>query len=84
MEKIQNYENLLKYLVYKSREEGNPQADAFIAFLLNIQYDKKSICFYFVEKTQLSRENIEDIITNIKGILNAKGDGIAETLKFRR
>ena len=43
MEKIQNYENLLKYLVYKSREEGNPQADAFIAFLLNIQYDKKII-----------------------------------------
>ena len=84
MEKIQNYENLLKYLVYKSREEGNPQADAFIAFLLNIQYDKKSICFYFVEKTQLSRENIEDIITNIKGILNAKDDNKSENIKFRR
>ncbi len=83
MDKIQNYEDLLKYLVYKSREEGNPQADAFIAFLLNIQYDKKNSRFYFKEKTQLSKENIEDIITNIKGILNAKGDGIAETLKLQ-
>ena len=58
MEKIQNYEDLLKYLVYKSREEGNPQADAFIAFLLNIQYDKKNSRFYFKDRTQLSQENI--------------------------
>ena len=50
MEKIQNYEDLLKYLVYKSREEGNPQADAFIAFLLNIQYDKKNSRFYLKYK----------------------------------
>ena len=84
MDKISNFEEILNYLVYKAREANNPVPDALIAFLLNIQYDKKSICFYFVEKTQLSRENIEDIITNIKGILNAKGDGIAKTLKFRR
>ena len=83
MEKIQNYEDLLKYLVYKSREEDNPVADAFIAFLLNIQYDKKAGRFYFKDKTQLTQENIKDIITNIKSILNAKGDGIAETLKLQ-
>ena len=58
MEKIQNYEDLLKYLVYKSREEDNPVADAFIAFLLNIQYDKKAGRFYFKDKTQLTQENI--------------------------
>ena len=83
MEKIHNYEDLLKYLVYKSREEGNPQADAFIAFLLNIQYDKKVGRFYFKDKEQLTQENIRDIIKNIKDILNAKGDGIAETLKLQ-
>ena len=83
MEKIQNYEDLLKYLVYKSREEDNPVADAFIAFLLNIQYDKKAGRFYFKDKSQLTQENIKDIITNIKSILNAKGDGIAETLKLQ-
>ena len=83
MEKIHNYEDLLKYLVYKSREEGNPQADAFIAFLLNIQYDKKAGRFYFKDKEQLTQENIRDIIKNIKDILNAKGDGIAETLKLQ-
>ena len=83
MEKIQNYEDLLKYLVYKSREEGNPQSDAFIAFLLNIQYDKKGGRFYFKDKIQLTQENIKEIMTNIKEILNAKGDGIAETLKLQ-
>ena len=83
MEKIQNYEDLLKYLVYKSREEDNPVADAFIAFLLNIQYDKKAGRFYFKDKSQLTQENIKDIITNVKSILNAKGDGIAETLKLQ-
>ena len=83
MEKIQNYEDLLKYLVYKSREEGNPQADAFIAFLLNIQYDKNAGRFYFKDKTQLTQENIREIIKNVKDILNAKGDGIAETLKLQ-
>ena len=83
MDKIHNYEELLKYLVYKSREEGNPQADAFIAFLLNIQYDKKAGRFYFKEKEQITQENIKDIIKNIKQILNAKGDGIAETLKLQ-
>ena len=83
MEKIHNYEDLLKYLVYKSREEGNPQADAFIAFLLNIQYDKNAGRFYFKDKEQLTQENIRDIIKNIKDILNAKGDGIAETLKLQ-
>ena len=57
MEKIQNYEDLLKCLVYKSREEGNPQADAFIAFLLNIQYDNNAGRFYFKDKTQLTQEN---------------------------
>ena len=83
MEKIQNYEDLLKYLVYKTREEGNPQADAFIAFLLNIQYDKKGGRFYFKEKYNLTRENVEDIKNNVFEILNAKGDGIAETLKLQ-
>ena len=83
MEKIHNYEDLLKYLVYKSREEDNPVADAFIAFLLNIQYNKKAGTFYFKNKTQLSQEDIKDIITNVKEILNAKGDGIAETLKLQ-
>ena len=83
MEKIHNYEDLLKYLVYKSREEGNPQADAFIAFLLNIQYDKNGGRFYFKEKEKLTQENIRDIIKNVKDILNAKGDGIAETLKLQ-
>ena len=83
MEKIKTYEDLLKYLVYKSREEGNPVADAFIAFLLNIQYDKKNSRFYFKDKQTLTKENIEDIIKNIKEILNAKGDGVAETLKLQ-
>ena len=83
MEKIHNYEDLLKYLVYKSREEDNPVADAFIAFLLNIQYNKKAGTFYFKNKTQLNQEDIKDIITNVKEILNAKGDGIAETLKLQ-
>ena len=51
MEKIQTYEDLLKYLVYKSREEGNPVADAYIAYLLNIQYDEQSDDFYFKDKS---------------------------------
>ena len=83
MEKIQTYEDLLKYLVYKSREEGNPVADAYIAYLLNIQYDEESGDFYFRDKTKVNPNKLNEIITNIKTILNAKGDGIAETLKLQ-
>ena len=83
MEKIQTYEDLLKYLVYKSREEGNPVADAYIAYLLNIQYDEESGDFYFKDKTKVNPYKLNEIITNIKTILNAKGDGIAETLKLQ-
>ena len=83
MEKIQTYEDLLKYLVYKSREEGNPVADAYIAYLLNIQYDEQSDDFYFKDKTKVNPNKLNEIITNIKTILNAKGDGIAETLKLQ-
>ena len=42
MENVQLYEELLKYIVYKSLEEGNPVADAYIAYLLNIQYNEES------------------------------------------
>ena len=83
MEKIQNYEDLLKYLVYKSREEGNPVADAYIAYLLNIQYDEETAEFYFKDKSKVNPNKLNEIITNIKTILNAKGDGIAETLKLQ-
>ena len=83
MDKISNFEEILNYLVYKAREANNPVPDALIAFLLNIQYDNEKKDFYFKENAKFSKEKAQEIINKVQEILNAKGDGIAETLKLQ-
>ena len=83
MDKISNFEEILNFLVYKAREANNPVPDALIAFLLNIQYDNEKKDFYFTENAKFSKEKAQEIINKVQEILNAKGDGIAETLKLQ-
>lgn len=40
MESPTSYEEILKYIVYKCRENNHPVADALVAYILNIQYDE--------------------------------------------
>ena len=83
MDKISTFEEILNNLVYKARENNNPVPDALIAFLLNIQYDKEKKDFYFKDNEKLSKEKAQEVIKKVQDILNAQGDGIAETLKLQ-
>lgn len=40
MEAPSSYDEILKHIVYKCRENDNPVADALVAYILNIKYDK--------------------------------------------
>mgnify|MGYP003301013633 CR=1 FL=1 len=79
MENLQTYDEILNYIVYKSREKDNPVSNAFVAFLLNIQYDKQAGKFYF-EDEKLSKEKAEEVIEKVQKLLDDKGDIIKETL----
>ena len=83
MENISSYEEILKYLEYKERENDNPVADALIAFLLNIQYDSEAKQFYFKDNKKLTPEKTQEVITKVQNLLKLKGDGVAETLKLQ-
>lgn len=83
MDQISSYEDILKFIVYKAREKNNIVSDAFIAFLLNIQYDHKSKKFYFENKEILPKVKIDEVIKNVNEIIEAEGDGITETLKLQ-
>lgn len=83
MEKLSSYEDILKYIVYKAREKKNIVSDAFIAFLLNIQYDKETRKFYFEDKTNLPETKIEEVLEKINNIISIEGDGVTETLKLQ-
>jgi hypothetical protein len=37
------FEEILKHIVYKCREEENPVADSLVAYLLNLQVDEGKI-----------------------------------------
>jgi hypothetical protein len=39
MESPTRYDEILKLIVYKCRENNQPVADALVAYILNIQYD---------------------------------------------
>lgn len=82
METPSTYEDILRYLVYKQRENNNPVADALVAFLLNIQYDHSTKKFYF-ENKQLPSDKAKEVIDNVTTMLNIKQDGIVETLKLQ-
>ena len=82
METPSTYEDILRYLVYKQRENNNPVADALVAFLLNIQYDHTTKKFYFEDK-QLPLDKAKEVIDNVTTMLNIKQDGIVETLKLQ-
>jgi hypothetical protein len=43
MDSPRTYEEILKYIVYKCRENNQPVADSIIAYLLNIAYDDSKI-----------------------------------------
>jgi len=40
------FEDILKYIVYKCREEENPVADSLVAYLLNLQVDESIFLFF--------------------------------------
>ena len=82
METPSTYEDILRYLVYKQRENNNPVADALVAFLLNIQYDYSTKKFYFDDK-QLAPHKAKEVIDNVTSMLNTQRDGIIETLKLQ-
>jgi hypothetical protein len=40
MDAPRSYEEILKYIVYKCRENNQPVADSIVAYLLNIMYNE--------------------------------------------
>jgi hypothetical protein len=40
MDSPSTYEEILKYIVYKCRENDQPVADSIVAYLLNTAYDE--------------------------------------------
>ncbi len=82
MESINTFEDALNYLVYKSRENNNPVADAYVAYLLNLQYDKEEKRFYFSDKN-ITPEKAKEVIEKVNALINAKNDGVVETLKLQ-
>ncbi len=40
------FEDILKYIVYKCRENENPVADSLVAYLLNLQLDECITLYY--------------------------------------
>ena len=73
MESIKTFEDALNYLVYKSRENNNPVADAYVAYLLNRQYDKEEKRFYFSDKNITSEKAKEIILNGNKQENHSKG-----------
>ena len=61
MESIKTFEDALNYLVYKSRENNNPVADAYVAYLLKSQYDKEEKRFYFSDNN-ITPEKAKEVI----------------------
>ena len=47
MESPSTYEEILKYIVYKCRENNHPVSDSLVAYILNILNDEKEENFYF-------------------------------------
>ena len=82
MESIKTFEDALNYLVYKSRENNNPVADAYVAYLLKIQYDKEEKRFYFSDNN-ITPEKAKEVIEKVNALINAKNDGVVETLKLQ-
>ncbi len=82
MESIKTFEDALNYIVYKSRENNNPVADAYVAYLLKIQYDKEEKRFYFSDNN-ITPEKAKEVIEKVNALINAKNDGVVETLKLQ-
>ena len=95
MESIKTFEDALNYLVYKSRENNNPVADAYVAYLLNLQFDVNNkqigiltICMHAtfpvkVEIIKNRRKHTKEVIEKVNALINAKNDGVVETLKLQ-
>lgn len=47
MELATTFEDILKFIVYKCRENENPVADSLVAFLMNLQLDESKIYYNF-------------------------------------
>jgi hypothetical protein len=44
MDQPRSYEEILKYIVYKCRENNQPVADSIVAYMLNIIYNEGKRC----------------------------------------
>jgi hypothetical protein len=40
MESPSSYDEILKFIVYRSRENNQPVADALVSYILNMQFDE--------------------------------------------
>ena len=49
METPKTYEEILKYIVYKCRENNQPIADSVIAYILNISYNEGFTNFNLID-----------------------------------
>lgn len=83
MESPTSYEEILKFIVYKCRENNNPVADSLVAYVLNIQYDDNEEDFYFKSNDRLPESKAQELIVKTMHLLELKEDGILETLKLQ-
>lgn len=82
MESLSTYEDILRYIVYKSRESNKPVADALVAFLLNILFDSEEGKFYFQE-SPMRKEKAKEIIDVVMQLLAMENDGMMKTLELQ-
>lgn len=82
MESLSTYEDILRYIVYKSRENNKPVADALVAYFLNILFDSKEGKFYFQE-SPMRKEKAKEIIDVVMQLLAMENDGMMKTLELQ-
>lgn len=61
MELATTFEDILKFIVYKCRENENPVADSLVAFLMNLQLDECKINSNFF----LQKKNKKNLFINL-------------------
>ena len=79
-----SFDQILKYIVYKCRENKYPVADSLIAYILNIMYSKEKDSFYFADSMEIGADSSKMLIDEVMELLYRKKDGILETLKLQQ
>lgn len=76
------FDDILKIIIYKCRENNSPVAESLIAYLLRISV-KPSLEFYFEKRDFLLEKDKDELVSSILSLLKSKKDGILEMLMLQ-